>query len=133
MATGKGPILDAGASAGLLDERLVLAGYGDLEALDMSEGMVTLAERGKVYRGFRWADLAASVGIPDSRLAGAFGITHAPACGIRELARLTRPGGHPILTIRMEGIDGNTFPDEEKCLYVVWVFRGPETSGPRHG
>ena len=116
----------------------MFTGHGELEALVMSGGMLAFAERRKVCGRFHCADLAASIGIPEGRFdtvasAGAFDITHVPGCGIRESAHFTRPDGHPVQTVRMEGIDGSAFSGEQKSLYVVWVFRRPETSGPRHG
>lgn len=134
VATGKGA-LNAGAGTGHLDERLMLAGYGDLEALDMSEGTLALAEHHKVYSGFHCADLAAPIDILDGRFGAvvstaAFGISHAPVCEFRKLAHLTRPGGHPILTVRMEGIDGRAFPEGTRHFESGGLWRLIETLGP---
>ena len=135
VPAGAGPILDAGAGTGLLGEWLALAGYGRIEALDLSPGMLTIAEGRGVYGRLHCADMAASLDIPDCRFdavasAGAFGITHAPAAGFRELARVTRPGGHIVMTVRVEGIDEGGFADEAARLEAEGLWRKIETLGP---
>src|SRR5579871_1359669 len=42
---GAGPLLDAGAGTGILGEWLSIMGYPQIEALDISEGMLEVAKR----------------------------------------------------------------------------------------
>jgi SAM-dependent methyltransferase len=40
---------------------------------------------------------------------GVFTISHAPASGLHELARITRSGGHAIFTVRDQVLDSGGF------------------------
>ncbi len=153
VTTGAGTILDAGAGTGILGEWLSLAGYRDILALDMSPGMLGGAARRGVYSSLQTGELGQLIDLPDGRFAavasaGAFGMTHAPAHGFREMVRLTRKGGYLVLSIRLEGMDEGGFEEEARrmerdglwhcveslapfeafagdreSLYVIWVFQ----------
>lgn len=135
VSTGAGTILDAGAGTGILGEWLSLAGYRDLLALDMSQGMLQRATRRGVYSGLWTGELGRPTDLPDGRLAavasaGAFGITHAPASGFREMARLTREGGHFVLSVRLEGIGEGGFEEEARRMERDGLWRRIETLDP---
>lgn len=135
VSTGAGTVLDAGAGTGILGEWLSLAGYRDLLALDMSPGMLERAARRGVYGGLQTGELGCPIDLPDGRFAavasaGAFGITHAPASGFREMVRLTREGGHLVLSVRLEGIDEGGFEEEARRMERDGLWRCIETCGP---
>ncbi len=135
VPTGAGTILDAGAGTGILGEWLTLAGYRDLLALDMSPGMLQRAARRGVYSGVWTNELGRPIDLPDDRFAavasaGAFGITHAPASGFREMVRLTRGGGHLVLSVRLEGIGEGGFEEEARCMERDGLWRRIETLEP---
>ncbi len=135
VPAGAGPVLDAGAGTGLLGEWLALAGYPDLEALDLSEGMLRRARMRRVYGAFHRAELGGGLPLEEGRFAavasaGAFGITHAPASGFRELLGVTRPGGHLVLSIRVEGIEAGAFEDEARTIEDEGLWRRVETLAP---
>ncbi len=135
VTTGAGTILDAGAGTGLLGEWLSLAGFRDLLALDMSPGMLEHAARRGVYSSVRTGELGRPIDLPDGRFAavasaGAFGITHAPASGFREMVRLTREGGHLVLSVRLEGMDEGGFEEEARDLETEGLIRRIESAGP---
>ena len=135
VSTGAGTILDAGAGTGILGERLSLAGYRDILALDMSPGMLERAARRGVYSDLRAGELGQPIDLPDSRFAaaasaGAFGITHAPASSFREMVRLTREGGHLVLSIRVEGMDEGGYEVEARHMERDGLWRCIETLGP---
>ena len=50
LKTGDGAILDAGAGTGIMGEIMSLLGYKDIVAIDMSKGMLAIAEAKGVYR-----------------------------------------------------------------------------------
>lgn len=135
VTTGAGTILDAGAGTGILGEWLSVAGYRDLLALDMSPGMLQRAARRGVYSGVWTGELGRPIDLPDDRFAavasaGAFGITHAPASGFREMVRLTRQGGHLVLSIRLEGIGEGGYEEEAHRMERDGLWRRIETLGP---
>ena len=59
LPASAGPVLDAGAGTGLLGQWLRLLGYGPLEAVDLSSGMLRVAERKGVYDRLEQGDLTA--------------------------------------------------------------------------
>ena len=63
-------------------------------------------------------------------VAGTFGITHAPASGFDELVRITRPGGHLVLSVRARGMEEAGFPAAIARLEATKRWRHVETVGP---
>ena len=98
-------VLDAGCGTGLVGEALKAAGYGQLDALDLSARMLEAARAKDVYTGFHQMALGPSMALPgdayDAVVAvGVFTEGHAtPAC-IPELIRITRSGGHIAFSLR---------------------------------
>ncbi|MGB6117639.1 MAG: class I SAM-dependent methyltransferase [Mesorhizobium sp.] len=102
---GEGPLLDAGCGTGLSGPCLAALGYPVIDGLDMSGDMLKLARARSVYRELKQAVLGQTLPWPDNTFAaffstGVFTEGHAPATGLNELVRLTRPGGHAIFTVR---------------------------------
>ena len=105
LPRGAAPILDAGAGTGMIGEWLKLIGYPVLEALDVSEGMLAVAARKKVYSAFHYAALGTPLDFPDNHFAavvstGVFTSGHVGVEGLDELIRATRPGGVIVLTVK---------------------------------
>lgn len=102
---GAGPILDAGAGTGMLGDWLRLVGYPDIEALDISEGMLAVAARRGVYAKLHRAALGgplplASGGYAGIVSVGVFTSGHVGADGLDELIRACRPDGTIVLTVK---------------------------------
>lgn len=102
---GAGPVLDAGAGTGLIGEWLRIVGFGPIEGLDISEGMLAVAESKKVYDGLHRAVLGAALPFGDGHFgavvsAGVFTTGHVGAEALDELVRITRSGGVLVLTIK---------------------------------
>ncbi len=100
-------ILDAGAGTGLLGVALAECGFTRLDGLDLSPGMLDEAERKHVYSELRAARLGDDLEYESETfdavvLAGVLTTGHAPAGCLDELARITRPGGHMIFTLRAD-------------------------------
>jgi predicted TPR repeat methyltransferase len=100
-----GPVLDAGCGTGVLGEWLGILGYGPVEGLDISEGMLAVAARRGGYAGLHRAALGAGLPFADGRFAavvaaGVFTTGHVGAEGLPELVRVTRPGGILVLTVK---------------------------------
>jgi MFS family permease len=102
-------ILDAGAGTGLLGVALAEAGFGRLDGLDLSPGMLEEAARKGVYGELREGRLGERLdyetGAYDSVVsAGVLTVGHAPAACLDELVRITRRGGHVIFTLRSDQV-----------------------------
>lgn len=100
-----GPLLDAGCGTGLSGPFVRALGYDQLEGLDLSPEMLALARARGGYAKLTQAELGKKLPWPDGHFAaffstGVFTEGHAPASGLDELVRITRPGGHAILTVR---------------------------------
>ena len=100
-----GPLLDAGCGTGLSGPYLRALGYDAIEGLDFSQEMLRLAGQRNAYRALKRATLGETLPWPDRHFAaflstGVFTEGHAPASSLHELARITRPGGHAIFTVR---------------------------------
>ena len=131
----EGRLLDAGAGTGLLGEWLALAGYRDIEGIDLSEGMLAIARARGVYGALAAMALGEPLDLPDDRFravvsAGTFGIHHAPATGLEELVRITRPGGHVLWSVRVEGMTEAGFEAETERLAAAGLWRVIEAIGP---
>lgn len=105
VPAGEGPLLDAGCGTGLSGPSLKALGYRDIAGLDLSPDMLKIAGGRGAYDDLKEAALGGPLPWPDGHFraffsTGVFTISHAPASGLHELARITRAGGHAIFTVR---------------------------------
>lgn len=105
LSKGTAPLLDAGAGTGLIGEWLRIMGYPQVEALDISEGMLKVAARKGCYAAFHVLALGGPLPFADHHFggvisAGVFTSGHVGAEGLDELIRITRPGGIIVLTVK---------------------------------
>lgn len=106
LPRGAAPLLDAGAGTGLIGEWLGILGYPQVEGLDLSEGMLSVAARKGVYAHLHRLALGRPLPFADGAYAGVisagvFTTGHVGAEGLPELVRITRPGGVLVLTVKM--------------------------------
>ncbi|WP_412050011.1 class I SAM-dependent DNA methyltransferase [Hoeflea sp. Naph1] len=99
------PLLDAGAGTGLIGEWLGITGYAHVEALDISEGMLAVAERKGVYAALHQAALGSRLPFADNHFAaiisaGVFTSGHVGAEGLDDLLRICKQGGAIVLTVK---------------------------------
>lgn len=108
----EGPVLDAACGTGLVGEHLKLLGYG-LTGCDLSPEMLRHAAATNAYTALALADLAALPFATDAFAgfvaSGATGPGHAPPQALRELARVTRPGGIGVLSLREDTYEDQGF------------------------
>lgn len=107
-------VLDAGVGTGLVGARLADLGFADLVGLDNSPAMLRESARKGLYGELHRMTLGEPLGFASGSFdavvsAGTFTEGHAPASGLRELARVTRPGGHVVAGIRPDIIDSHGF------------------------
>lgn len=105
LPKGDGPILDAGAGTGMLGEWMETLGYPACEALDISDRMLDIARKKKVYTALHKAALGEPLDFADGHFAaivsaGVFTTGHVGPEAFPELIRITRPGGILVLTIK---------------------------------
>lgn len=124
-------ILDAGAGTGLVGEALIKAGYrgGSLTAIDLSRGMLAQARRKGIYRHAHQMALGEPLDFPDDIFdaaicVGVFTQGHAPAHALRELVRITRPGGHIVFSLKVDTYKTGGFRDQQEALVAqkAWLL-----------
>ena len=105
LPKGAAPLLDAGAGTGLVGEWLGLIGYSEVEALDVSSGMLAVAARKGVYSALHQLALGGPLPFGDGQFAGiistgVFTTGHVGAEALPELIRICRAGGVIVLTVK---------------------------------
>ena len=100
-------LLDAGAGAGMLGDELAKLGFDNMDANDLSPGMLERAERKGVYRDCRVMELGKTLDYADDgydavTVCGVFTPNHAPASSLDELVRITKRGGLILYTLRSD-------------------------------
>ena len=111
-------ILDAGAGTGLVGECLAGVGYKDLVAMDLSQGMLDEAKSKNLYNAFHQMALGGTLdfatGEFDAVLSvGVFTQGHAPANSFDELARITKPGGLIVFSLRVDTYESGGFQRQQ--------------------
>jgi len=102
---GAAPILDAGAGTGLVGGWLGILGYPEIEGLDISKGMLTVAAAKGGYSQLHNLVLGRDLPFSDGAFravisAGVFTTGHVGTEALPELVRITAPGGILVLTIK---------------------------------
>ena len=105
LPRGAAPLLDAGAGTGLVGEWLGIMGYPHVEALDISPGMLAVAERKGAYKALHRLALGGELPFADGAFAGivsagVFTTGHVGIEGLSELIRICRTGGVIVLTVK---------------------------------
>jgi SAM-dependent methyltransferase len=110
-------------------------GYRSLSGLDFSEEMLAIARSREVYDELVRVEIGKALPWPDGHFAavfstGVFTSGHAPASGLHELARITRPGGHAIFTVRDVIVEPGGFAAKMAELEAADSWRRIEESQP---
>ncbi|MGX5849528.1 class I SAM-dependent DNA methyltransferase [Mesorhizobium sp. PL10] len=105
LPRGAAPLLDAGAGTGLIGEWLAITGFPEVEALDISQGMLDRAAAKNVYSALHRLALGTSLPFADGAYAGiisagVFTLGHVGVEGLDELIRVCRSGGVIVLTVK---------------------------------
>jgi SAM-dependent methyltransferase len=114
-------ILDAGAGTGLVGVELQRLGYGDICAMDLSEGMLDEARAKGCYNDFRQMALGDHLDFASDAYdavisIGVFTPGHAPPNSFVELCRVTRPGGYIVFSMRPDTHVELGFKDQQDAL-----------------
>jgi predicted TPR repeat methyltransferase len=106
-----GPVMDVGCGTGVMGQILTTLGYGPVDGIDLSPGMLEVAAQKSVYRGFHEAAigpdrLQITTGHYSMCIAvGVFTLGHAGPEAFDELVRVTRRGGVLIFSASMPVLD----------------------------
>ena len=111
-------ILDAGAGTGLVGECLAGVGYKDLVAMDLSQGMLDEAKSKNLYNAFHQMALGGTLDFATGEFdavisVGVFTQGHAPANSFDELARITKPGGLILFSLRVDIYESGGFQRQQ--------------------
>ena len=114
-------VLDAGAGTGLVGVELNRLGYSDIEAMDMSRGMLEEARAKNVYCDFHQMTMGETLGFETDNYDAVIGVGvltlgHAPAHSLDELVRVTKPGGCVAFTLRPDVYEQNGFRERQELL-----------------
>jgi predicted TPR repeat methyltransferase len=98
-------VLDAGCGTGLVGSLLKVAGVPNITGIDYSSGMLAKAQEKRIYDVLHMMDMNESLDLASNSFdavtcIGTFTSTHVKPDAIRELVRVTRPGGSVIFTVR---------------------------------
>jgi predicted TPR repeat methyltransferase len=120
-------IVDAGAGTGLMGRILAAMGYPDITAFDLSQGMLNVAEKTGAYsqldRQVLGEPLKYETDSFDACVSiGTFTEGHAPVSGYDEIARIVKPGGHFVVTIREDVYLNDGFKVKEEELASAGVM-----------
>ena len=130
-------VLDAGAGTGLVGSELKAKGYGAIVAMDLSQGMLEEAKKTGAYQGFDQMVLGETLGYDtasfDATISiGTFSYGHAPASGLDELVRVTKPGGHIVYSVRADVYVESGFQAKHEELVAAGKITVVEGTTPEH-
>ena len=130
-------ILDAGAGTGLVGVELQRLGYGDICAMDLSDGMLDVARAKGCYNDFRQMALGGRLDFDadayDAVISiGVFTPGHAPPSSFVDLCRVTKPGGHIVFSMRPDTHLELGFKDQQDALVDSGAWTLVETTEPFH-
>lgn len=130
-------ILDAGAGTGLVGVELQRLGFGDICAMDLSEGMLDEARAKGCYNDFRQMALGGRLDFDtDSYDAvvsiGVFTPGHAPPSSFVDLCRVTKPGGHIVFSLRPDTHRELGFKEQQDALVESGAWTLVEAGEPFH-
>lgn len=114
-------VLDAGCGSGLMGQLLQVLGYANITGIDLSDGMLRVAERTGAYASLRKMRLGERLDFDDDAFDAttAIGVLtpgHAGPEALEELIRVTKPGGHLIISMRADGDAGRPYVDAADAL-----------------
>ena len=128
-------VLDAGAGTGMVGEELARIGFRRITALDLSPGMLKVANKKSVYAELVVGELGKPLAFSTGRFAGTtcigtltFG--HAPPESLDELVRVTRPGGTVVFSMRTDYYTEGGFDVKQASLEEAGKWRLLERGAP---
>ena len=135
FASPQSRVMDVGCGTGLAGAELAARGFSQIDGFDMSQGMLTKAQLRGTYGNLRIGVLGETLDYPtgsyDAAIAtGVFSVGHAPASGWNEVARIVRPGGYLVLTLRPDIFEPLGFRAKENELVASGKWELLEVTEP---
>jgi predicted TPR repeat methyltransferase len=123
-----GRIVDAGAGTGIMGRVLQAMEYENLTGFDLSHGMLKIAKDLGIYtqldRQVIGEPLKYETNTFDACVSvGTFTEGHAPASGFDEIARIVKPGGHFIVTIRADVYENDGYQAKEQEMTAAGTMK----------
>ncbi len=128
VSTDAASVLDAGCGTGLMGQLLQTLGYRSITGIDLSEGMLRIAERTGAYASLKKMRLGDRMDFDDELFDAttAIGVLtpgHAGPEALNEMIRVTRRGGHLIVSMRADGDAGRPYVDAADALEAEGRWR----------
>jgi SAM-dependent methyltransferase len=142
VAAGTTPVLDAGCGGGIQAEPLAMLGYGPITGIDLSEGMLAIAEAKGFYAELRQMTLGEPLDFPDHTFgavisSGTITPGHAPAHAFTELIRVAKSGAPIVFSLRDDPKQQPEYPQTLERLRAdgAWqqVYRTPSFRSMPYG
>lgn len=135
LGDSAGPILDAGCGTGLIGEFLHALEFDPIVGIDLSDEMLEIAERKRIYERLYKMRLGDRLDFEDGEFAGVtaigvFTVGHASPDGFDDLIRVTQPGGPLIISIRVDDDNGAPFLERAQMLVDERRWRPVDRSRP---
>lgn len=126
-------VLDAGAGTGMVGQYLAVLGYHRIIAMDMSQGMLDEARKKNAYVEFHQMVMGEPLDFPSDSFdavisVGVLTVGHAPAGSLDELARITRPEGHVVFSLRPDVYETAGFKEKQQELESLATWELVEVS-----
>ena len=128
-------VLDAGAGTGLVAESLSEMGYQDIDAMDLSMGMLEQARKKGLYSQLHQMVLGETLGFDSQAFdavisVGVFTLGHAPPNSFNELVRITKGGGFIVFSLRTDVYEESGFKQQQEALEAAGKWRLAEVTDP---
>ena len=130
-------VLDAGAGTGLVGVELKKLGFTDITAIDISPGMLDVANQTGAYKAVQRAVLGEHLDYDTDAFdavisVGTLTIGHAPPDSLDELIRVTRPGGKIVFSMRPDHFEPSGFKAKQEALENEGKWKLVERGEPFH-
>ena len=107
LKNNKARILDAGCGTGLVGEILSKNNFKNIEGVDFSEEMLSIANQKNIYKSLNLFDLTKKLAYNDNSFdaiicAGTFTCGHVGPESLIEMLRITKEGGFICFTVRKQ-------------------------------
>ena len=112
----KAKILDAGCGTGLVGEILFENNYKNVEGVDFSEEMLSVANQKNIYQSLRLVDLTKKLDYEDNSFdaivcAGTFTCGHVGPEALKEMLRVTKKAGYICFTVRKQEWEASPYKE----------------------
>jgi len=107
LKNNKAKVLDAGCGTGLVGEIFHKNNFKNIEGIDFSQEMLSVANQKNIYQSLKLVDLTKHLDYEDNCFdaivcAGTFTCGHVGPKALKEMVRITKEGGYICFTVRKQ-------------------------------